>query len=178
MLEPIVFFIILLAVLSMAMGAFSLSPWVPIIMKDLKRLNKIVDLKPGENFYELGSGDGRVIINLARLNKKCNFYGIEIAWPIYIWSVIKRFFVIRKNTSFLLGDLYKKDLSDADVVYFFGRPGAIGERLKNKLINELKPEARVVSYVFNVPGWEHDLRDKPSEKSAPIYLYRISKQSK
>ena len=70
-------------------------------------------------------------------------------------------------------NLFKEDLSRADVVYFFGLPKSIKNKLKKKLERELKPGARVVSYAFTIPDWDIVVKDKPREKDTPVYLYKI-----
>ena len=167
-----IFIIIIgLALFSVAWACMSLAPFVPMRTNDLKRIFKLADLQPGETFYDLGCGNGKVAIYAAR-NYKVKAKGIEFAWPIWLLAKINQFFKGNKNLKIKFGNLFKQDLSQADVVYFFGMPDSVKKRLKEKLERELKPAARVVSYVFAVPGWQPAMVDKPSDKDVTIYLYQ------
>jgi SAM-dependent methyltransferase len=157
----------------MVFAGMSFAPWVPMHKKDLARVEKLAKLKPGEIFYDLGSGDGRVVFYLAK-QTKAKAIGVEMAWPMWLISEIKRLFLRRGNVAFKLKDLFKEDLSQADVVYFFGLPKHINDRLKEKLATELKSGARVISYVFQIEGWEPKIVDKPGEKEVKICLYEIA----
>lgn len=70
------------------------------------------------------------------------------------------------------GDLFKEDLTKADVVYLFGLHKIISSRLRVKLENELKKGARVISYGFSIDGWTPVLTDQPSPQKHPIFLYQ------
>ena len=61
----------------------------------------------------------------------------------------------------------------ADVVYIFGMPGSIEDKLRTKLENELKKGARVITYSFPIKKWEPDEISKLKENDLPIYLYKI-----
>jgi hypothetical protein len=68
--------------------------------------------------------------------------------------------------------LFKTDLSKADIVYLFLMPETI-KKLRPKLEQELKPGARVVSYVFPFKDWKPEKVLERTEKDLPVYLYRI-----
>jgi len=160
-----------LALFSVAWACMSLAPFVPMRTADLKRIFKLADLHPGETFYDLGCGNGKVAICAAR-NYKVKAVGVEFAWPIWLLAKINQFFKGNKNLKIKFGNLFKEDLSQADAVYFFGMPDSVKKRLKEKLEQELKPGAKVVSYVFAVPGWQAEAVDKPRDKDVTIYLYK------
>lgn len=161
--------------LTLAWSSISLAPFVPTRKKDLERIFKLADFKKGDIFYELGSGNGRVILAAA---KKFNIQatGFEIAWPLWLFSEIKRlFFVNKKRVKFSLRDLFKVDLSKADVIYVFGMPDTIKNKLQHKLQNELKNGAKVISYAFTFSDWRVTEKSKPKKKDTSIYLYTIRK---
>lgn len=163
----ILIFLLILAI-SFAWAALSFAPWVPARKKDLKRIEKLTNFQSGEKFYELGCGNGRVLFYLLK-KYDINAVGIELAFPLYLLSLLRS--LGEPKAKIIFGDLFKNDLSKADVVYFFGMPDKIKEKLANKLKRELRPGTRVISYAFKVKGWEAVKVDKPEEKDIAIYLY-------
>ncbi len=159
--------------LSILLAAISLAPFVPARKKDLVRIMEVAGLKPGEVFYDLGCGNGRVVFQAGKMGARA--VGIELAWPLFFYCWIKKILTGAKKVTFKFGDLYKKKFGEADVVYVFGMAEALGqEKFKTKMKNELKPGARVVSYAFPIAGWSASAVDKPNEKEVAIYLYTIN----
>jgi SAM-dependent methyltransferase len=100
--------------------------------------------------YDLGSGDGRIVIAAA---KKYGARGVGVELdPELIKRSIKNAQKagVADKVRFVQGDLFKADLSDATVVTLFLSP-SINLRLESKLKRELKPGARVVSHRFPMP---------------------------
>jgi SAM-dependent methyltransferase len=158
--------------LTLAGGAYSLAPWLPSFERDLSRIFALVDLKDGERFYDLGSGDGRVV-RAAAEKKKVAAVGVEIALPLYAWSLMMKVIKPRENVVYICKSLFNVALTDADVVYVFGRPGRLGKKLTEKLQRELKPGARVLSYTFPLENMVPTVVDKPSPQALSLYLYRF-----
>jgi cyclopropane fatty-acyl-phospholipid synthase-like methyltransferase len=164
------FLVLFLIFFTFAWAGKSLAPWVPCRKKDIKRVLSIAELKPGEVFYELGCGDGRVVV-AANKNYQVRAIGVELAVLLYIAAKIRQCFNWNKNLEIRYGSLFKEDLASADVVYVFGMPQTLKAKFKEKLEKELKPGARVVSYVFPIEGWKPIKIDKPTEKDLNVYLY-------
>lgn len=163
----IIFDLILLSIL---LSSISMAPFVPTKTRDLGRIIKIARLKQGEVFYDIGCGNGKIVFAAGAAGAKA--VGIELAFPNYLTCIIRQLFKRVSGVSFRFGDLYKYDLSGADIVYLFGTPSGIDSKLKNKLKKELKPGARVISYVFEIKGWQAEDVDKPSADEVAIYLYK------
>ena len=161
---------LLVVLFTFAWAGKSLAPWVPCRGRDVQRVVELVNLKPGEIFYELGCGDGRIV---TAVNKRYHgkAIGLELAVMMYVAAKIRQFFNWDKNLQIKYKNLFKEDLSGADVVYVFGMPFSLKERLRGKLEKELKPGARVISYVFPIAGWEPVKIDKPTERDLSVYLY-------
>lgn len=170
MLVEILLIVVSIVILSVALAGLSFAPWVPAWKKDLPRIFKLAELKPGQIFYDLGCGNGQVVLS-ANKNFKAKAIGLEISLPMYLVCKIRQLFNWNRNLIFKLKNLYKEDLSQADVVYFFGMPDKV-EKLRAKLEKELKPGSRVISYVFPVVGWQEIAKDKPNPKDIAIYLYQ------
>lgn len=154
-----------------AWAAFSFAPWVPCFNKDLARIFKLAQFKTGEIFYDLGCGNGKTVVYAAD-RFKIKAIGVEFALPLYFACKIRQIAGRKNNVVFKWKNLFKENLANADVVYFFGVPDSIKLKLREKLERELKPGARVISYVFSVSDWIPDIIDKPTPDAASIYLYR------
>lgn len=161
----------MLLLLSIGYTGLSLAPWVPSRKKDLKRIFRLADLKPGETFYDLGCGNGRLTIYAAK-NFQARAIGLELALPLYFVCMIRKLFNRDKNLHFKLKNLFKEKLFDADVIYIFGMPNKLKTKLKEKLEAELKPGAKVITYAFPFKEWTPVKIDKPTENDISIYLYK------
>ena len=88
----------------------------------------------------------------------------------------KKYLLGRKNATFQYGSLYNANLRDADVIYVFGMPETMAERLKTKLEAELKLGARVVSYTFAIEGWKPTVVNKENPtKDLSVYVYEMGR---
>ncbi len=162
--------IIVIFLLSVVKAYLSFAPWVPSFKRDLKRVFKLADLKPGEIFYDLGCGTGKVAA-YAAANYQVKAIGLELVLPFYLICKIRQLFGGNKKLIIKYKNLFKENLRLADVVYIFGVPKTINGKLKEKLAEELKPGARVISYAFKINDWTPAAIDKPGEKDLPIFLY-------
>src|SRR3989339_229728 len=81
----IIFFFI---IVSFAYGGLLAAPYVPMWKKDVQRALDLAKIKPNETLYDLGSGDGRIIIEAARAYG-AKAIGFEIALLPYIYSYVK-----------------------------------------------------------------------------------------
>lgn len=158
---------LLAAAWSYAYAGWKFAPWVPSYKKDLDRALKLAELKAGETFVDLGCGDGRVVIEAAE-RFGADAIGYEIAIPMILVCLLRK---RRERVRFVFKSLFAADLSKADVVYLFGTPPTLRGKLTAKLERELKPGARVISYVFTLDGWTPKAVDRPGPKSLPIHLY-------
>ncbi|MBU0646186.1 SAM-dependent methyltransferase [Patescibacteria group bacterium] len=153
---------------SFGYAAISGAPWVPTWRHDTARALKLLDLQPEEKFYELGSGIGTLCV-AAGHNPQVQVIGVELSLGQWLISQIRKMIGRTYNIQYRLGNLFQTNLSDADAVYFFLMP-EVYEKLRPKLEKELRPGAKVVSYVWPVPGWEPVKVDK-SERFPNLYFY-------
>jgi len=138
------------------------APFVPTGKKNVEKMIKMVDLKPGKVLMDLGSGDGRILIIGAKTGAKC--VGVEINPVLYHLSKLR---TIRKdNIEIRREDLWQTNLSQVDVltIYFINHKM---DRLHKKIVSEMKPGSCVISYGFKFPNWQ------PAEKDGKIYLYKL-----
>jgi SAM-dependent methyltransferase len=163
------FFILLLAVvlLSAAYAGLSAAPWVPTKKGDIERLLKLARLQPREIVYELGCGDGRVLVKLVQTSG-ARGVGIEVSILQMLVAKI-RAAISHADVSIKWASFFKTNLRDADFVYLFLMPAAYA-KIQPKLEAELKPGARVVTYVWPIQGWEAKEVSR-EEGRLDLYLY-------
>lgn len=140
--------------------------WVPTWQKDVERFLRLAEIKPGQVVYDLGCGDGRLVMAAAKQGAKA--IGLEVSILPFVGAYIRKIFSSSK-AKIRFRDFWLVDLKEADVVYFFLIP-RIYEQLKNKLAKELKPGTRVIAYVWPIEGWQATIVDKPVGRPA-MYLY-------
>ncbi|OGI15541.1 hypothetical protein A3K63_01600 [Candidatus Micrarchaeota archaeon RBG_16_49_10] len=109
-------------------------------------IEELADLKGRETVYDLGSGDGRVLVRLAKNAKKAT--GIEHN-PILNAIARKRIGGL-KNVSVTQGDIFEKDLKDADVIVAY-LSRFLTHKLEKKIIKECRNGTKIilVGYRFN-----------------------------
>ncbi|MFA6215272.1 MAG: SAM-dependent methyltransferase [Patescibacteria group bacterium] len=168
----LLFFVFLLAILgTFALGGYLAAPWVPLWKKDIRRMLKLAGVKPGEIVYDLGAGDGRIII-IAAEEFGAKATGFEIAFLPYFLGCIKiRLKGLAGRASLKYRNFFNYDFGQADVICTFLTPEAM-KKLKPKLKKETKPGCRIVSYAFSIPDWAPAALDKPDKKTTTVYLYR------
>lgn len=150
----LVFLLVLILVPILATFAYasvSGAPWVPTWRRDVERFLKLAQLKPGERFYDLGCGDGRLVAAAARAGATA--IGFECSLLPYILARIRC-----SSARVHYRDFWNVDLSDADVVYCFLMP-KVYPKLKEKLERECKPGTRIILYVWPMAGWAVDAVD-------------------
>jgi cyclopropane fatty-acyl-phospholipid synthase-like methyltransferase len=152
----------------------SIAPFVQTPLEVAKKMLDLSQIRTGEVLYDLGCGDGRLII-LAAKEIGAKATGVELREDLIerARTEIKRL-NLEDKVSVIQGNFFDVAISDADVVTLYLTSSA-NERLRPKLEAELKPGARVVSHDFKVPGW------KPSAiynelLGHTIYAYRIGEQ--
>jgi len=140
------------------------APYVPTKPEAVEIMLAMIDVRPGMKAVDIGSGDGRIVIAMAKRGIEAHGYEIN---PVLVW--ISRRNIKRAGLEHL-AKIYRKDLWNAnfshyDIVTLFG-VSYIMKRLEKKLQSELKPGAQVVSMGFAFPSWP------PSDKRGNIFLYR------
>ncbi len=152
-------------------GGILAAPWVPLRKRDIKRMLALADLRSGQIMYDLGCGDGRLLI-AAYKQYNARPIGFEISVFPYLIAKIKIFFLgLGSKVTVKYQNFYNYNLADADAVTMFLMPKAF-KKLKPKLLAELKPGCRIVSYTFKIPDLQPEAVDKPNPKDLSIYVYQ------
>lgn len=129
-------------------------PYVPTPPEVVEGMLDMAGLKAGERLIDLGSGDGRIPRAAAR--RGATALGVEIDSDLVARArSLTRLEGLEERARFVRDDLFTVSLRDADVVTLYLLP-AVNERLKPKLLNEMKAGARVVSHAFDMGDWVHD----------------------
>jgi len=143
-------------------------PWVPTREKRIRRALELVELHPDETLYDLGAGDGRVLIMAAK-EFGVQAVGIEIG-PVQCSVGWLRSWLsgTRHKVRIRCGNFYRADLAEADVIFVY-LTSAQTSRLQEKLARELKPGTRVVSIAADFPDWHPEKIDR----EMLIFVYKI-----
>jgi SAM-dependent methyltransferase len=145
-------------------------PYVPSPNPVVDAMLKLADVKKTDTVMDLGCGDGRIVITAART------YGAQ---GIGVDLNPERVEEARANAKsagvdsrvrFEENDLFKADIGKASVVTLYLLPG-VNERLKPKLLSDLKPGTRVVSHSFDMGDWKPDKEEVVEGRH--IYLWVI-----
>ncbi len=122
---------------------------------------KLAGLKNGETFYDLGCGNGEVLIEAAKTG--ANVMGFEISPYYYILAKIRtaRF----SNIEVYYQNIFKSDFSRADVVYCYLMPEML-KKLRPKFRMEMKKGRRVISIGFPIPKMK-------SLRETKIYSHKV-----
>lgn len=164
--------IILFIILSMIWPPDSpWSPWWKTSSKVARVIQRKAKITKKDLVYELGSGDAENLLTLAK-EFGIKSVGVEID-PLRHYQATFR---VRKNKLQDRITLYKKnffdvDLAPATVVYVYLIPAAL-KRLKEKMLKELRPGTRVVSYRYTIEFLPKITKDKEEQ----VYVYEIPKK--
>jgi hypothetical protein len=110
---------------------------------------------PGDYVIDLGSGDGRIVRTAAKVFGARGM-GVEIQEPLVALSnELARKEGIADRVRFVNQDLFRTDISPATVVTLYLLPHTVS-LLRDKLLDELRPGARIVSHDYGISGWRAD----------------------
>jgi len=137
--------------------------YVPTGSEKINKMIKLARAGPGKKAVDLGSGDGRIVIALARAGAEAHGYEVN---PLLVRISRKKIREAGLSEKAFIHwkSFWGQDLSGFDVVTLFGATYVM-RRLEKKLKKELRPKAKVASYVFRFPHWTPVLREKS------VYLY-------
>ena len=128
-------------------------PFVPTPDNVVQAMLKHAKITPQDVIYDLGSGDGRIVIAAVK-QSGARGVGIDID-PQRVMEARENAKAagVTDRVEFVEQDLFKADISEATVVTLYLLP-AINLRLRPKLLEELKPGTRIVSHSFHMGDWK------------------------
>ena len=174
---------LLLAVATLPAGAQqfgpaeNLAPYIPTPQEAVDRMLEAAHVKPGDVVYDLGGGDGRIVITAAQ-KFGARGVGVEIGSDLCRKARERiKSLGLEDRVSMVEDSALRVDLSAADVVTMYLLTSS-NERLKPNLEKYLKPGARVVSYEFPIRGWKpvRVIVLQTGKTEHRIYLYEMGRQ--
>lgn len=139
----------------------------------VRAMLELAGVGPNDVVYDLGSGDGRIVIAAAK-EFGARGVGIDIDGELVREARANaRKAGVEQRVTFVEGNMYEADLRAATVVTLFLHPEP-NLKLRPKLLTELQPGARVVSHVWDMGDWKPDAKRRLDGRT--IYLWRIPKQ--
>lgn len=152
-------------------------PFVPTPSDIVREMLEIAGIKPEDVVYDLGSGDGRIVITAAR-EFGAQGVGVEIDTELVNLSKQKAAQAgVSDRVEFKIEDVFKSDISKASIVTIY-MLCEVNEKLRSHLDNSLKKGSRVVTHNYPIPGWAENLikifsiRSKEDEEEHLIYFYK------
>ena len=154
----------------------NLAPYIPSPQIVVEKMLQAAQVKPGETVYDLGSGDGRIVITAVQ-KFKAKAVGVELSAELCRAAAAKiKALGLEDRAKIIHGSALNVDLSPADVVTLYLLTSS-NDRLKPNLEKYLKAGVRVVSNDFEIRGW------KPAEVvkiaagglTHTIYVYEMGR---
>jgi cyclopropane fatty-acyl-phospholipid synthase-like methyltransferase len=150
-----------------------LSPYVRTPDRIMDRMLELANIKPGDTVFDLGCGDGRIVI-AAALHYRAKAIGVEISPKLasQATTAIDKA-GLKGRARIIQGDLLEADLTGADVVTIY-LGTQLNAELRPRLEKYLHPGARVVSHDYAVPGWKATRTERTEGKQGHvIYVYEM-----
>jgi SAM-dependent methyltransferase len=149
------------------------TPYVPSTQSNVDEMLRLAAVRPTDVVYDLGSGDGRVVISAAR-DWGARGVGIELDEKLVLESrELARRDGVADRAVFLVGDVLKAPIADATVVTMYLLTPLVN-RLQPRLLAELKPGTRIVAHDYGFTDWKPDRHVHVSKN---FYLYVVPAQA-
>jgi len=152
-----------------------LAPYYPTPETIVQKMLQLGGLKAGEKMFDLGSGDGRIVI-MAAEKFHANAVGVELDKELYRQSMDKiQSLRLQKTAKILNGDVLQQDYSSADLITVYLLPLS-NDKVRPILDKQLKKGTRIVSHDFEFKDWKPEkvdtIEDDGEGRSHTLYLYR------
>jgi protein-L-isoaspartate O-methyltransferase len=173
---------LLFALVSLALNAQEkpgdpekLAPYYPTPETIVQKMLQLGGLKAGEKMFDLGSGDGRIVI-MAAEKFHANAVGIELDKELFHQSMDKiQSLRLQKTAKIVNGDVLQQDYSSADLITVYLLPLS-NDKVRPILDKQIKKGTRVVAHDFEFKDWKPEkvetIEDDGEGRSHTLYLYR------
>ena len=151
-------------------GVYCLLVSPPVVVE---KVLELAQLTPGKILYDLGSGDGRILIEAVR---QCGARAVGVeSNPELCEHSRKRVrdLGLQKDIRIREENLYECDISNANVVVVYLGPEDMTETLVSRLAEDLKHHGKIITITTGIPGWTPARLEKVTDGTNvyPIYLY-------
>jgi protein-L-isoaspartate O-methyltransferase len=147
--------------------------YVPTPQEVVDAMLKLAKVGPNDVVYDLGCGDGRIVVTAAKMGARA--VGIDID-PQRVdesnANIVQS--GVRERARIVQGDLFEADIREATVVTLYLLT-SLNQKLKPKLLADLKPGTRIVSHAFDMGDWKPEQSVKVG--GTTVYLWRVPKKS-
>jgi protein-L-isoaspartate O-methyltransferase len=152
-----------------------IAPYFPTPQSIVDKMLQLGGLKAGEKMFDLGSGDGRIVILAAR-KYKADATGVELDESLYRQSTERiKTLGLAPTARIIHGDLLQQDYSSADLLTIYLLPVAI-DKVTPIFEKQLKKGARIVAHDFEFSKWTPaktlDIDDDGEGRSHRLFLYK------
>jgi len=152
-----------------------LAPYYPTPETIVEKMLKLGELKPGERMFDLGSGDGRIVIMAAQKFRAIST-GVEFDADLWKQSTDRiKSLGLEKRARIIQGDIMKQDYATADLITVYLLP-ASNDKVRPILEKQLKKGTRIVAHDFDMSGWTAEKTEQVDDdgegRSHTLYLYR------
>lgn len=145
-------------------------PFVPTPQEVVNRMLEVANVNSNDVVYDLGSGDGRIVITAAQ-KYGARGTGIDINPQLIERSRANAEAAgVADRVQFRQQDLFQADLSNATVVTLYLLP-EINLQIRDKLLRELRPGTRIVSHNFDMGEWKPDRVERVQSGVREHYVY-------
>ena len=149
-------------------------PFVPTPQEVVDKMIELAGVKKGDVVYDLGSGDGRIVVTAAKKGAKA--VGFEIDGDLVKQSRDNiRKAGVQEQAEIRQQDILTVDLSAASVVTMYLLPD-VNMQLRPNILSQLKPGSRVVSHAFDMGDWKPDRTERVEGRT--LYLWTIPAKSR
>jgi len=153
-------------------------PYVPTKEPVVDRMLHMAGVKQGDVLYDLGCGDGRIVITAA---KRFGIRGVGIDLDperIAEATANAKKAGVADRVKFIQGDLFDADIKDATVVTLYLLPD-VNLKLRPKLLRDLKPGTRIVSHNYDMGDWKPEQSAKVVVEGTEhmVYMWRVPKRA-
>lgn len=145
-------------------------PYVPTPQPVVDRMLEMAGVKKGDVVYDLGCGDGRIIVTAAKKHGATGI-GVDID-PARIKECHENAKAagVTDKVKFIQQDLFTMEFKDANVLAMYLLP-EVNMKLRPKILDGMKPGSRIVSHSFDMDDWKPDEEDQVDDST--IYFWIV-----
>jgi SAM-dependent methyltransferase len=148
-------------------------PYVPTPQHVVDEMLKLADVKKDDVVYDLGCGDGRLVIAAVKNLGAKRGVGVDIdPERIAESNANAKAAGVTDRVKFVVQDLFQTDFKEATVVTLYLLP-EVNLKLRPKLLSDLRPGTRVVSHAFNMGDWKPERTVTVEPGGQTLYLWTI-----